>query len=63
MNQAASAWITGIPIVGLTSINIERLDEACTIRGIRTTADEMSYLEEPHVPKPVTRHVQFQDGS
>jgi aryl-alcohol dehydrogenase-like predicted oxidoreductase len=60
MSQVALAWIRGkgcIPIVGLNSTSIERLDEACAVRDMRLTADEMEYLEEPYVPKPVAGHV------
>lgn len=60
MSQVALSWIRGkgcIPIVGLNSANIERLDEACAIRDLRLTADEMEYLEEPYAPKPVAGHV------
>jgi aryl-alcohol dehydrogenase-like predicted oxidoreductase len=60
MSQVALAWIRGkgcIPIVGLTSTSIERLDEVCAVRDMRLTADEMKYLEEPYAPKPVAGHV------
>jgi aryl-alcohol dehydrogenase-like predicted oxidoreductase len=60
MSQVALAWIRGkgcIPIVGLNSTSIERLDEACAIRDMKLTADEMKYLEEPYTPKAVTGHV------
>lgn len=60
MSQVALAWIREkgcIPIVGLTSTNVQRLDEACAIRGMRLSADEMKYLEEPYVPKVVMGHV------
>jgi len=60
MSQVALAWIREkgcIPIVGLTSTDIERLDEVCAVRDMRLTADEMKYLEEPYAPKPVAGHV------
>ena len=60
MGQVALAWLRGkgcIPIVGLNSTSIERLDEACAVRGLSLTAEEMKYLEEPYVPKPVFGHV------
>ncbi|KAL9597173.1 MAG: hypothetical protein Q9219_005339 [cf. Caloplaca sp. 3 TL-2023] len=60
MSQVALAWIRSkncIPIVGLTSTSIQRLDEACAVRDMRLTEDEMKYLEEPYVPKPVIGHV------
>jgi len=60
MSQVALAWIRGkgcIPIVGLASTSVERLDEACAVRDMRLSADEVKYLEEPYVPKPVAGHV------
>lgn len=60
MSQVALAWIRGrgcIPIVGLNNASIERLEEVCAVRGMRLTADEMKYLEEPYVPKDVLGHV------
>ena len=60
MSQVALAWIRekgGIPIVGLNSTSIERLDEACAVRYIKLAADEVRYLEEPYIPKPVAGHV------
>jgi aryl-alcohol dehydrogenase-like predicted oxidoreductase len=60
MSQVALAWIRGkgcISIIGLNSPSIERLDEACAIRDMKLTADEMKYLEEPYTPKPVAGHV------
>ncbi|KAL8942340.1 MAG: hypothetical protein Q9216_001722 [Gyalolechia sp. 2 TL-2023] len=59
MSQVALAWIREkgcIPIVGLTSTSIQRLDEACVIRDIRLTTDEVKYLEEPYIPKVVIGH-------
>lgn len=60
MSQVALAWIRDkgcIPIVGLNSTSIQRLDEACAVRDMRLTVDEVKYLEEPYVPKPVYGHV------
>ena len=60
MAQVALAWIRGkgcIPIVGLNNTSIERLDEACAVRDMRLTSDEVKYLEEPYVPKSVVGHV------
>ena len=60
MSQVALAWIIEkgcIPIVGLNSTSIERLDEVCAVRDMKLTADEMKYLEEPYAPKPVVGHV------
>lgn len=31
----------------------ERLEDACDVREMRLTADEMKYLEEPYVPKSI----------
>ncbi|PGH31933.1 hypothetical protein GX50_05261 [[Emmonsia] crescens] len=57
MSQVALAWIRGkggIPIVGLT--NAERLDDACAVRDMRLTDDQMKYLEEPYAPKNIKGH-------
>ena len=59
MSQVALAWIREkgcIPIIGLTSASTERLDEACALRDLKLTPDEVKYLEEPYVPKPVSGH-------
>lgn len=59
MSQVALAWIRGkgcIPIVGLNSTSIQRLDEACAIRDKKLTEEEMKFLEEPYVAKPVLGH-------
>ena len=59
MSQVALAWIREkgcIPIVGLNNTSIQRLDEACSVREKKLTADEVKYLEEPYVPKPVSGH-------
>ena len=60
MSQVALAWIRGkdcIPIVGLNSTSLSRLDEACALRDVHLTEDEMKYLEEPYIPKPIMKHV------
>ncbi|KAL6716801.1 hypothetical protein ACLMJK_004713 [Lecanora helva] len=60
MSQVALAWIREkgcIPIVGLNSTSIQRLDEACALRDMSLTGEEVEYLEEPYVPKPVSGHV------
>ena len=47
------------PIVGLNSASIERLDEACALRDMTLTADEIKsrkYFEEPYIPKPIFGH-------
>ncbi|KAI1800113.1 Aldo/keto reductase [Daldinia bambusicola] len=40
-----------VPIVGFNSI--ARIDEACDSRGKTLTAEELKFLEEPYVPKPI----------
>lgn len=60
MSQVGLAWIRGkggVPILGLTSANVQRLDEACAVKDMRLTEEEMKYLEEPYVPKEVAGHV------
>ena len=57
MSHVALAWIVQkgtIPIVGFSNLN--RLDEACDVRGKRLTEDEMKWLEEPYVPKTIMGH-------
>lgn len=60
MSQVALAWIRGkgcVPIVGLASTNVQRLEEACAVRDMRLTEEEMKYLEELYVPKEVSGHL------
>ncbi|KAI4195437.1 MAG: hypothetical protein LQ350_007201 [Teloschistes chrysophthalmus] len=60
MSQVALAWLRGkgcVPIVGLTSTDVGRLEEACAIRDMQLSEEEIRYLEEPYVPKPVGGHV------
>ncbi|KIW02822.1 uncharacterized protein PV09_05880 [Verruconis gallopava] len=57
MSQVALAWIVQkntIPIVGFS--NLERLDEAVEVKGKTLTEDEMKYLEELYIPKPIVGH-------
>ena len=57
MSQVALAWIIQrgtIPIVGFSSIG--RIEEAADVRGKILTDDEMKWLEEPYVPKPIMGH-------
>jgi aryl-alcohol dehydrogenase-like predicted oxidoreductase len=57
MSQVALAWIIQkgtVPIVGFS--NLARLDEAVDVRGKSLTDEEMKYLEEPYVPKPILGH-------
>ena len=59
MSQVALAWLRGkgcIPIVGLNSTNAERLDEACAVRDMRLSEDEVKHLEEPYIPKSIFGH-------
>ncbi|KAF9264994.1 Aldo/keto reductase [Marasmius fiardii PR-910] len=56
MAQVALAWVSSkiaSPIVGTSSI--KRLEENIAI-GIKLSEDEIKYLEEPYVPKPVRGH-------
>jgi aryl-alcohol dehydrogenase-like predicted oxidoreductase len=57
MSQVALAWIVQkgtIPIVGFS--NLQRLDEAVEVKGKTLTDEEVKYLEEPYVPKPISGH-------
>lgn len=57
MSHVALAWIIQkgtTPIVGFSKL--ERLDEACEIRGKTLSEDDMKYLEEPYKPKNVSGH-------
>ncbi|KAF2805814.1 Aldo/keto reductase [Mytilinidion resinicola] len=59
MAQVALAWVRAkgaIPIVGLASASVERLEETCGIRGKELTKEEVRFLEELYVPKPVAGH-------
>ena len=60
MSQVAMAWMRGkgcVPIMGLTSANVQRLEEACAVKDMKLTEEESNYLEELYVPKPVKGHV------
>jgi aryl-alcohol dehydrogenase-like predicted oxidoreductase len=56
MAQVATAWSlskAGVnPILGLGSM--KRIDEAVESIKVRLTEEEIAYLEEPYVPKPVS---------
>ncbi|KAG9774984.1 putative aldo/keto reductase, partial [Aureobasidium melanogenum] len=57
MSQVALAWIIQkgtIPIVGFS--NLDRLDEACGVRGKRLSDDEIKWLEELYRPKAIVGH-------
>ena len=56
MAQVAMAWVRAkgcIPIVGLNNSSIQRVDEACAIKDIKLTEDDVKYLEELYIAKPV----------
>ncbi|KAF1986365.1 aldo-keto reductase [Aulographum hederae CBS 113979] len=58
MSQVALAWIVQkgtVPIVGFSSL--ERVDEACGVRGKRLEEEEMRWLEELYEPKGVLGHM------
>ncbi|KAI0880671.1 Aldo/keto reductase [Annulohypoxylon maeteangense] len=57
MSQVNLAWHQAkgsVPIVGFNSV--ARIDEACGVRGKTLTAEEVAFLEEPYVAKPVVGH-------
>ena len=57
MSHVALAWAIQkgtIPIVGFS--NLSRLDEAAEVRGKTLSDDEMKWLEELYVPKPIMGH-------
>lgn len=59
MSQVALVWLRGkgcVPIVGLNNGSIERLDEACSLRGLELSEEEVKYLEEPYLPKAIIGH-------
>ena len=59
MSQVALAWVRSkvcVPVMGLTSANVQRLEEACAVKDMRLTEEEIKYLEELYVPKNVAGH-------
>ncbi|TFK63829.1 Aldo/keto reductase [Pluteus cervinus] len=63
MSQVALAWVSSkitSPIVGANSVT--KLEESL-IQGFELTEDEVKYLEEPYVPKPVRAHAQATLGA
>jgi aryl-alcohol dehydrogenase-like predicted oxidoreductase len=57
MSQVALVWAIQkgtVPIVGCSSI--ERVQDACSVRGKSLTDDELEYLEQAYVPKPISGH-------
>ncbi|KAL8647401.1 MAG: hypothetical protein Q9226_006443 [Calogaya cf. arnoldii] len=60
MSQVALSWLRQkgcVPIMGLTSANVQRLEEACAVKDMRLTEEESVYLEELYIPKQVAGHV------
>ncbi|PKI84987.1 hypothetical protein MVES_000750 [Malassezia vespertilionis] len=59
MAQVAIAWLLSKganPILGLTKP--QRIDEAVAALKVKLTEEEIKYLEEPYVPKPVIGYEQ-----
>ncbi|KAJ5664594.1 NADP-dependent oxidoreductase domain-containing protein [Penicillium macrosclerotiorum] len=57
MSHVALAWQKSkgtVPIVGCTSV--ERIEDLCDLRDKFLTKEEINYLEDPYVPKPVAGH-------
>lgn len=57
MAQVALLWLRSkgaIPVVGLNSIS--KVEEAVELRGKELSAEEVEYLEEPYIPKPIAGH-------
>lgn len=58
MSHVALAWLRSkgaVPIVGINKLT--RLDEACQLRGKMLSPTEISFLEQPYIPKPISGHV------
>ena len=53
MAQVATAWSLAKGMNPIVGLNKERIDEACEAIKIELMEDEMEYLEEPYMPKPV----------
>lgn len=57
MSHVALAWINkrvASPIIGFSSV--ARMDEALDARGKDLTDEEVKYLEEPYIPRPIQGH-------
>ena len=57
MSQVALVWLRqkgAVPITGITTV--ERMEEACAMKGKTLTEEEVKYLEEPYVPKEIVGH-------
>lgn len=58
MAQVSLVWLRSkgaIPIIGANSVS--RVEDAVSLRNKVSTEDELAYLEEPYVPKPVVGHI------
>lgn len=59
MSQVALAWLRAkgcVPVVGLNSTSVERMDEACGLRDVKLSGEEVEFLEKLYVPKSVGGH-------
>jgi aryl-alcohol dehydrogenase-like predicted oxidoreductase len=59
MSQIALAWLRAkgaVPIVGLNSPSMKRMDEACELKDVKLSEEEVKFLEEPYVAKQVVGH-------
>jgi aryl-alcohol dehydrogenase-like predicted oxidoreductase len=57
MSQVSLAWLVGKGAIPITGFNkVERIEEACQLRGKELTAEEMEYLEELYTPRAVMGH-------
>ncbi|WAO94653.1 Aldo-ket-red domain-containing protein [Fusarium falciforme] len=57
MAQVALLWLRSkdaIPVAGLNSIS--KVEEAVELRGKELSAEEVEYLEELYIPKPIAGH-------
>ncbi|PMD29496.1 Aldo/keto reductase [Hyaloscypha variabilis F] len=57
MNDVALVWHKSkgtVPIVGLNSV--KRVADVCNLRGKSLTDEEVKYLEEPYIARPVAGH-------
>lgn len=65
MRNIALAWLYArgatTPIVGCSKPS--RVDDAVRALGVQLTSDEVAYLEEPYVTRPVTGPIPRQDGN
>ncbi|KAJ4375823.1 hypothetical protein N0V83_001100 [Neocucurbitaria cava] len=57
MSQVALTWLRSkgtIPIVGLNSL--AKIEDVCDLKGKSLTGEEVTYLEEPYIPKQIQGH-------